>query len=181
MALPNAASFIILCEDVQHESFARRTLKYLGAKGQPRVVRAPGGRGSGEQWVRNRYPLEVKALRGGHVERTLVVVVDADTSTVAERRSQLDLALTSAGHPSRAPGERIILLIPRRNVETWIAALETQPPTLLDESSEFPRLSGEESACDPMCRQLADLCSRRAGLDQPSLAEACLEWRKVFP
>lgn len=177
---PPAASLVILCEDVQHEAFVRRTLRHLGVKGTPRVERAPGGRGAGEQWVRNRYPVEVKALRRGHVERTLVVTVDADTREVVERLREFDDALRKAGLEAREPGERIVFVVPRRNIETWIAALAQEPPSALEETAAFPKLP-EESACDPMCRRLAERCLDRKAVGQPSLDATCLEWRRLFP
>lgn len=177
---PPGSSFVILCEDVQHEAFVRRALKHLGIQGIPRVERAPGGRGSGEQWVRNRYPVEVKALRNGHVERTLIVTVDADTQEVEQRLREFDDALKTATQAPREATDRIVFVIPRRNIETWLAALSGEAPQVLDETRLFPRYAGSESACDPMARQLADHCKRRKPIGQPSLAATCVEWRRVF-
>jgi hypothetical protein len=51
---------IILCEDRQHAACVRRFLETSGwEKRQIEVILNPKGRGSGEQWVRERYACEV--------------------------------------------------------------------------------------------------------------------------
>lgn len=180
MARPGA-KFVVLCEDVQHETFVRRTLKHLGFNDRPRVERAPGGRGCGEQWVRNRYPIEVKELRRGHVERTLVVTVDADANEVNERLRAFDKALEDASLAPRTKDERIVFVVPRRSIETWIHALSTDPLQGTDETRAYPRFRGDESSCDPAARRLAEYCRERRPVGQQSLEAACAEWRRVFP
>ena len=55
---------VLLCEDVQHETFGRRFLKKMGwSNHQVRVLKAPGGRGSAEQFVRKRFPEELEEHR----------------------------------------------------------------------------------------------------------------------
>jgi hypothetical protein len=55
----------------------------------------PAGQQSGEQHVRDRYPVEVKAHRSkkNHLDIALIVVIDADTNEVENRLKQLELAL----------------------------------------------------------------------------------------
>ncbi len=48
---------VLLCEDLQTATFFRRFLKERGFK--PHDIReeiSPKGKGSGEQWVRDKYP-----------------------------------------------------------------------------------------------------------------------------
>jgi hypothetical protein len=45
-----------------------------------------------------------------HAKTLLIVIVDADQSTVADRRAQLQ---TNTGDP-------VVALIPKRHIETWI-------------------------------------------------------------
>lgn len=116
---------IILCEDRQQEIFTRQWLLGLGFRGHEIAVRPiPAGRGSGEMHVRHTYPVEVKALRkvNSHDEigRALVTVIDADTFAIDERHSTLDHALLQDGQRRRNDNEKIAILVPKRNIETWI-------------------------------------------------------------
>src|SRR5262245_33521109 len=118
-----------------------------------RVLPVPQGQGSGEQYVREHYAPEVRELRAGHSQRTLAVVLDADTGDVTDRQSQLAAQLTSAGLPPRAADERIIHLIPCRNIETWIEYLRGGQ---VNETDEYPRLKRERD-CQPAVEQLVEL------------------------
>jgi hypothetical protein len=51
---------------------------------------------------------------------SLVVSIDADTSSVEERQRQLDRKLEPYGMERRGLGERIAILVPKRNIETWV-------------------------------------------------------------
>ena len=84
--------------------------------------------GSGEQWVRERFPVEVTAFRrrSTRAETKLIVVIDADNFTLPERLAQLDQKLREEGvELIRMDVEHaaVARLIPRRNIETWILRL----------------------------------------------------------
>jgi hypothetical protein len=92
--------------------------------------------GSGEQFVRNRYPVEVKEHRrrlGKGASALLAVMLDADLETTQHRAEQLADALEDARkdcppkeqHHCRPRGAKdpVAVLIPKRHVETWIRAL----------------------------------------------------------
>ena len=89
-----------------------------------RVVKSPSGGGSAEQWVRERFAVEVAACRGRQAETRLIVLVDGDTRTVQERIAELDQALRDAGVDLiPADTREVARLVPRRNIETWILCL----------------------------------------------------------
>lgn len=112
---------VVLCEDKQSGTLIRQ---YLYRKGfSPRAVRVnapPAGVGCGSQWVRERYPGAVHANRTRHVAEWLLVHIDADNHTVAERHAELDRALTAAGYTPRTRADPIALLVPRWETETWL-------------------------------------------------------------
>ncbi|GAB4153180.1 MAG: hypothetical protein Tsb009_29480 [Planctomycetaceae bacterium] len=86
-----------------------------------RVITAPSGKGSAEQFVRKQYAIEVKAYRKRNSSNhRLVVSIDADTTDVTNRSRQLDKELEQAGLTIRQEQEHILLVIPKRNIETWI-------------------------------------------------------------
>ncbi len=167
---------VLLCEDKQHEAFARRFLNAMGWETRAlRVEKAPGGRGSGEQYIRERFPLELKAHRSRPVSQALVVLVDGDREGTVARLQQLDRACREAGVAVRAQDERVALFIPTWNVETWLAYLDGEA---VDEGKPgYPRLARERD-CQRHVADLAEMC--RAGkLREPapaSLAAACDEY-----
>lgn len=120
------AEIIILAEDLTQGNFVRRYLER--ANQDPRRIRlriAPAGRGSAEQYVRECYSTEVTYYRERAASRSaaLVVAIDADASEVADRERELEEALVAEQQPRRQPDEAIALLIPKRNIETWILCL----------------------------------------------------------
>ena len=119
---------VLLVEDERHQRFLYR---YFHKRGFERhLIRskvAPAGRGSAEQWVRERYPKEVHECRTRSTQIHLLVMIDADTGPVARRLSQLERALDEARLPRREKEEPIAHLVPKRNIETWILCLNNQP------------------------------------------------------
>jgi hypothetical protein len=121
------ANKIILAEDVEQQNLVRRYLERCGHAAPFRLsplTKTAGG--SGEKYVRDQYSKEVHACRsalGRRASALLVVIVDADHETTRRRASQLSDALRAAGMDERHDDEPIVVLIPRRHVETWIRAL----------------------------------------------------------
>jgi hypothetical protein len=118
----------ILAEDQRQQSFAYQYLKRLGYVAHEIFREDLPIKGSGEQWVRLRYSDNVEAYRTQATSpRTgLVVMIDADTGTVAHRNQQLNVALAQVGSDLRGPDEKIAHLIPKRNIEIWILCLNAR-------------------------------------------------------
>lgn len=133
----------MLAEDARHHNLIRRYLHRLGFNNhQIRPSDLPAGRGSGEQWVRERYAQEVAALRWrtSKAATALVVAIDADTVDLPKRSRQLSEALVQAGLPPRAAAEQIAHLIAKRNVETWILCLNGESVNELADYRKQPRI-----------------------------------------
>lgn len=169
---------VILCEDRQHEVFARRFLKCAGKRFRVRRIEiSPKGRGSGEQFVRERFAKElVEYRRQRHrVELALVVLIDADGREVAERIRQVESSSIGAGHRQREQDERVGIFVPARNIETWFAYLDGQT---VNEDAVYSRLKRERD-CQRHVECLHDMC-QHGQLRQPSprsLEAACAEYR----
>jgi len=133
------ANIILLIEDTNQENLLRRYLQRLGHDNRTmRPLRAPSGKGSGEQYVRESYAAEVRAIRA-QLTRTkacLIAMIDADAAEVDNRRQQFERALRDADEPPRGPAEPILNLIPRRNVETWILCLNA---AAVEEANNYSR------------------------------------------
>ena len=173
---------VILCEDLQQEVFARTFFLRRGF--ERRKIRSkvnPKGKGSGEQWVRECYPLEVQAYRRKNAENVcLAVITDADlTHTVQERLHQLDKVLETSGHEKRQPHERIAIFTPKRNIETWIHYLMTGVTE--DEETEYPHFRGNEGRCKSYVEKLVEeICPKGLPEDAPpSLQAACQELQRI--
>ena len=171
-------SIVILCEDRQHEAFARR---FLGQAGKglrvQRVEVAPKGRGSAEHFVRARFAKELAYYRSRQhrVEQALVVVIDADRRKVAARIAQVEDAATEGGQERRRADDRVAIFVPARNIETWLAYLGGQT---VNEDDTYPRLQRERD-CQRHVERLYRMCQQGALREPapPSLEAACTEYR----
>ena len=133
---------MILGEDLRHANLVRRYLEQCGHERRClRFMLASPGRGAGEQHVRLNYAKEVNAYRNAAQRRraALVVIIDADTCTVRQRRQELADALIEAHLETRQAKETIALLTPRRNVETWILCLTGDH---VDEQTDYKGRAG---------------------------------------
>ncbi|HEX4962009.1 MAG TPA: hypothetical protein VF173_14315 [Thermoanaerobaculia bacterium] len=167
---------VLLCEDKQQEVFARRFLNAVGWETRAmRVEKAPPGRGAGEQFVRERFPRELKAHRSRPVSQALVVMMDGDAAGPAARLQQLGKVCREAGIAERAGDERVAVFIPTWNIETWLAYLEGRQ--VEEGRSDYPRLASERD-CQRHVEALVQMC-RTEKLREPapsSLNAACSEY-----
>jgi len=121
-----SARMVVLCEDSQQHTFLYRLLTSLGfPRNRIRIENVRNARGAGDQFVRNRYPDEVAIYRrkSARMNIGLVTAIDADTEPVRRRYQELNEALEANGQENRQNGEEICILIPKREIETWIYAL----------------------------------------------------------
>lgn len=170
---------VLLAEDTQHRTFARRFLSQSGVSPRGmRVLNLPAG-GSKEQAVRERFPDELCLLRSGHVSsRALVVMVDADRYSLQERRRQFDSACqqhTPNPVDQATSDENVFLFVPKWEIETWLAYLRGERP-ISEDHRNYPKYHNERD-CQPQVDALCGMCA--AGTlpsDAPqSLAAACTE------
>ena len=78
----------------------------------------------------------MKAYRSqaNYLSLALLTVIDADTQEVQQIHRRLEGQLQNADIENRTAGERIVLLIPKRNIETWVVYLQGLP---VDEESDY--------------------------------------------
>ena len=166
---------VLLCEDAATNTFVRRFLSKRNFS-QRDIQTIPFTSGSAEYWVRKKYPNELKAICSRQ-NVFLIVVIDADTHTTQSRRSQLDDECRTQQVPARKSEDPVIIIVPRRNIETWFAYLDG---ISVDEEKKYPRRTSTEQ------RFFADKLYRMCHEDQklrppvpPSLDESCQEYRKL--
>ena len=167
--------FVLLCEDTQHEAFLRRFLRHLGLSSHMlRVERAPAGRGAGEQYVRERFVRELAFLRRRHARHALAVMIDGDAAGHDGRLKALEEACRRARVAPRQDDEPVLILVPTRSIETWLAYLEGES---VDENTPYPKLDRARE-CAPQVEILWKMC-RAESLRHPapaSLRAACEEY-----
>lgn len=171
---------VLLCEDSQHEAFARRFLKGMGwEKRAIRVEKSPSSEGSGEQYVRERFPKELGAYRTrrNKAASAILAMIDADGRAVEERIGQLADQCSKQNVPFREDKDAVAIAVPRRNIETWIHCLEGNN---VNEDDKYPKL-GRAGLCAVAVDNLIGQC-RGDGLDEnspPSFLAACEEYKRI--
>jgi hypothetical protein len=194
---------VVLCEDVQAWVFCLRALVAAGHdRRRIRVVPYPAlaiGSGAaqegrrvhacGSQHVRERFPAELQLVRrrASSHRASLVVHIDVDNPapdgrTVDDRLTELDDACDAAGVLRRGPNDPVAVLVPRRNIETWIYFYRNERHPV-DEHSEYPKLDGHESDAAPAAEAfVADARRKPAPGDVPdALRRGLTEFRRVMP
>jgi hypothetical protein len=181
--MSRSVQLVLLCEDTQHETFARRFLEKAGwATRRLRVEKSPKGRGAAAQFVRERFPTELAAYRSNRnrVAQALVVFIDGDKTGVADRLKELDKACEGEQIEPRKQDDNVVIIVPTWNIESWLAYLDG---TTVDESKDdYPRLDRPRD-CQKHVDQLYEMCQKNA-LRQPapgSLVAACDEYGKRMP
>jgi hypothetical protein len=174
---------LILCEDRQQEVAVRHFLKqYYGLDEHAFQVKFAAS-GSGKQFVQLNYANWVKLYRqkANHLNIALVVVLDADENTLLECQQVLDEQLETHNLTPRADQERIVLFIPKRNIETWLHFLNGNA---VDDATDYSRQIKRKnpSECKPAIEKLAGECKKGIPLDPtapPSLSVACTELQRL--
>lgn len=182
------ANIVILAEDREQQNLIRRYLERCGQNVRSfRLVDLPArsSGGSGEKYVRDKYSEEVKACRSAIGRKTsalLIVMVDADLQPVESRQAQLNTALASASMDPRDMNEPIVVLIPKRHVETWIRALLGNK---VDETTDYtiapysrPTSTEIKNAAHELHRWTRPN-AQPGETSPPSLTASLPEWRKI--
>ncbi len=146
MKLNKDYKYNILCEDKLTHCFIRRFLISQGVNARKINALPLPAAGCGEQYVRAQYPKQLRYLRSNsYVSNILVVAIDADFNTCMERQKQLDEACGNAGVDKRSSKDNLLLLVPKRNIETWIKYFDGET---VDEEHDYAHfLNVHESDC----------------------------------
>ena len=176
----DAVGVVILSEDTQTECFIRRfPRKRSYDSRQIRTETLPKGGGSGEQWVRQKFINELKAYRSrsSRAATCLIVASDADDKTVEDRIQTFRDMCAETGMAFRNEGEHVAFIIPRRNIETWLAYLRGEA---VNEAQSYRKYRFEGECRDQVLR-LDEMCRQQKFAPElpPSLASACVEFKRI--
>ena len=179
--MSKSCKLIILCEDKQHKTLIYRLLKDLGFNTHRiRSKVSPLADGAADQFVRERYADEVALHRqvATRMNAGLVVMIDADENNVNDRYQELRQQLDDREMDHRSRDEHICILVPKREVETWIYALEGRD---VNENTKYPKLDREGDCADAV-QYLADMVKTQCADDLlPSLYRGCRELTERLP
>jgi len=112
------------------------------------------------------------------------VAIDADTETVLHHHQQLAGCLTGANQNDRTPKESIVLLVPKRNIETWILCLSGKivDGSIVDETTDYKKASEIERQLRPAAVTLAEWSRPSARIPEycvPSLRNGLTELKRI--
>lgn len=180
---------IVLCEDNRTFSFTRSYLKRCGISRGIRPIISQ--RGSGFTFVVKSFPAQANAylLAKARKHTWLIAIVDADTGTVAQRIGEMDRELMQAHEPRvramRIQNETIARLVPRRNIETWILALNYISVNETEDYKESSRFRHYEWNENTPLASIAFYELTRPNVEKPegliaSLSHAVEEMRRVL-
>jgi hypothetical protein len=177
------AKIVLLCEDSQQEAFTRRFLEGMGWNTRElRVEKSPSGKGSGEQWVREKFADELRIYRErrNRAASGLIAIIDADVREVQDRIRDFEAVCDARQIPFREDRDTVAIAVPKRNIETWIHYLNGES---VNEENALPKLE-RERLCQPAVNNLVRLCKARGLADDapPSLQAACQEYQdRIIP
>ena len=131
---------VVLCEDDAHSMLVCAYLRKCGIGERERtIINTSESHHGGIASVLDQFPMQLKACRQRHKRaRTLLIVVadaDAFSVTIREQHFQEKEAFTD--------GDPLVILIPKRHVETWICAA-IDKPVEEDENCKHHNLSKNE-------------------------------------
>ena len=170
---------VVLCEDRAHWHFIRAYLKERGWNERhltPRI--SPIGAGAAEQWVREKYPEELKTYRAKAQENTcLIVMIDGDKKG-AMRLEELQESAQSLDVVDRTQEERVAVFVPNRNLESRFAWLDGE---FTNEDENVKNRYRQGVSRKAYAKSLASRCMMDGDFDNapPSLRQACIEWGRI--
>ena len=173
------SEIILLCEDDGHAMLVKWYLKECGLKtASPNLRVRTASRvvhGGNITWVLEEFPKELPACRNRNLRaRTLlIVVIDSDNHEVEDRRGHL------RADPPVSDADQVVVLIPKRHVETWIRAALGQT---VDEIEDCKRPTLDRSEIRMAAKQIYDWARDNpmpGPTCVPSLHAAFPEWRKI--
>lgn len=145
-----------------------------------RVEKAPTAKGAADNFVCQRFPDELQALRSKGGEKAyLVVMLDGDAQGVTQRKASLNVNCSDREIDPPADSDQVLVAVPTWNIETWLAYLRGM--TVDESESGYPRLNRPRD-CRTLVKGLVTMCRERVLRypPPPSLENTCIQYRRLF-
>ena len=139
--MSRVCKIVLVCEGWRDSAFARGFLAAAGIDGRTIEPKTNPG-GSGHDWVRTQFVAEVATLARFSEGRGVLGLLDEDGEGVTVREREIADQLKARGLPSLAAREGRCLLLPTRNLETWLYWLTAQcsgSSLSVDETTDYKK------------------------------------------
>jgi len=168
--MARVCTIILVCEGWRDSAFARG---FLEMSGNRRIYPKVNPRGSGHGWVKAQFVNEIANLTRFSEGRGVLGLLDEDGDSGRENEIVIALAAQNLGSLSARDGR--CLLLPTRNLETWLYWLKCHQngiPASIDETTDFKRQppGGASRITDRDCRPAGEYLHK---LDHTKLPEHC--------
>lgn len=184
--MPNNVYIVLLCEDHRHAQFVN---EFLRGKGRSAYRAFPdgykgweaGGIKPNQSFVLERSVQEVKNARTTRRRCALIAVVDGDTYGLIGRLKDINARLQSDGLNALRPEDRVAVVVPCRNIETWVHHFAGNMANEVDDYEKLYPKRGYEA--DTEAKAFAELVSDGNSppvLNLPALEAARLELRRLL-
>src|SRR5208282_5926048 len=137
--MARVCNIVLVCEGWRDSAFARG---FLETSGNRKIHERRNPRGSGHGWVKSQFVVEVANLTRFSEGRGVLGLLDEDGQGVSKREEDIAGALKTRNLGPIAANDGRCLLLPTRNLETWLYWLKShQSGTLvsIDETTNFKR------------------------------------------
>lgn len=147
---------VLICEGWRDSAFARSFLAAAKTEGVVDAKVSPGG--SGYDWVKTQFVEEVANLGRFSEGRGVLGLIDEDGQGIAERQREVADKLKARELPPISAPDGRCLLLPTRNMETWLYWLTAQRVGLvlaLNETTDYKKTgppTGVARIGDGACR-----------------------------
>jgi hypothetical protein len=111
---------VLVCEGWEDVAFLKGFFTEAGIKLGIEARKNPRGRGCGFDYVREIFAQEVQLLGRYHEGRGVLAMIDEDGKGVEVRRSSVTSLLEPKDLPRLDCSQGRCLILPKRNIETWI-------------------------------------------------------------
>ena len=111
---------VVVCEGFEDSAFARGFFNEAGLSREIQPRENPRGKSSGHDFVRKAFVEEVKNLQRFKEGRGVIGFIDEDSTGTEKRITQIDSDLRKLGLPEISASSGRCVLVPVRNLETWV-------------------------------------------------------------
>lgn len=120
--MARACQIVVVPEDKEHAAFARGYLAKRGVNPHSyRVTQKWTGKNGNFDRAREWFIEEIRFQAKGKVRFGVIALIDEDGQGLAVRRQRVTDELTVLNLPNLNPSQGRLLVLPVRNVETWMA------------------------------------------------------------
>jgi hypothetical protein len=170
--MARVCNIILVCEGWRDSVFARG---FLEASGNRRIHERRNSRGSGHGWVKSQFVAEVASLTRFSEGWGVLGLLDEDGQGASAREKEIEEVLRTQKLDSLSAKDGRCLLLPTRNLETWLYWLKShqnKTTVSIDEITDYKKqpptgvMRIENQDCRPAGEYLHTL-------DHTQLPEGC--------